>query len=374
MTIKHSEEIENASHQNELKSFDEHIGMLSETAWQQVGDSEWELLKKQWNAAARQRRAAIRAKRVQYNEEFEQPMCNTLLNRMGDRQLDEGKLSKGKEPHGGIDHLLILAQSAELMSESEVCFHGACGNDQNNKGLCTDPIAQQPEENVSNANSIDQKSIGAQHDGMPASDNVGGEKDGVCCQGRIPRLSQIRRQARSKNHFLVQHNNGQYTRDHLQGRMPRLTQIRHQARSRNHLLVQDRIVENTGRHSQGKSIRLSHVRCQARSKHKLVLQESMGFGEITLGHTQGRITHLSRVQHQARARSNLFVQEGVGELVQRHSDCHTSGDNQRENVAAEQCEREDSCQVEPGEKSSCCTRSNRGHLPKGCRVQSPKGR
>ena len=171
----------------------------------------------------------------------------------------------------------------------------------------------------------DQKSIGAQHDGMPASDNVGGEKDGVCCQGRIPRLSQIRRQARSKNHFLVQHNNGQYTRDHLQGRMPRLTQIRHQARCRNHLLVQDRIGENTGRHSQGKSIRLSHVRCQARSKHKLVLQESMGFGEITLGHTQGRITHLSRVQHQARARSNLFVQEGVGELVQRHSDCHTSG-------------------------------------------------
>ena len=78
----------------------------------------------------------------------------------------------------------------------------------------------------------DQKYIGTQNDEFLASANVGAEQDGICCQAKIPRLSQIWRQARSKSHFLVQDNNGEYTDDHLQGRTPRLSQIRHLARSR----------------------------------------------------------------------------------------------------------------------------------------------
>lgn len=78
----------------------------------------------------------------------------------------------------------------------------------------------------------DQKCIGTQNDGLLASANVGAEQDGICCQAKIPRLSQIRRQARSKSHFLVQDNNGEYTDDHFQGRRPRLSQIRRLARSR----------------------------------------------------------------------------------------------------------------------------------------------
>lgn len=49
----------------------------------------------------------------------------------------------------------------------------------------------------------DQKYIGTQNDELLASANVGAEQDGICCQAKIPRLSQIWRQARSKSHFLV---------------------------------------------------------------------------------------------------------------------------------------------------------------------------
>ena len=77
---------------------------------------QWDLLKKQWHAAARQRRAAIRAKRVQYNEDHEQYLCNTQLNRSGeqkkfhqngDRPLDEGQVSKGKDTDWGLTLLTI---------------------------------------------------------------------------------------------------------------------------------------------------------------------------------------------------------------------------------------------------------------------------
>ena len=143
MTTKHGEYIQNASYQNGLKFLDEHIRMTSETLWQQACDVQWELLKKQWHAAARQRCAAIRAKRGQYNEELEPSMPKPLLDRMGeqkkchqngDRQLGEGQVSKGKDHDGGFDHLLILAWSAELLSESEVCFHEEHRNDKNSEG------------------------------------------------------------------------------------------------------------------------------------------------------------------------------------------------------------------------------------------------
>ena len=103
MTTKHSEQIQNGSYQNGLQFLDEHIGMTSETVWQQACDVQWELLKKQWHADAGQRRAAILAKRVQYNEELEPSMPKPLLDRMGeqkkchqngDRQSGEGQVSK----------------------------------------------------------------------------------------------------------------------------------------------------------------------------------------------------------------------------------------------------------------------------------------
>ena len=82
---------------------------------------QWDLLKKQWHAAARQRRAAIRAKRVQYNEDHEQYLCNTRLNRSGEQKkfhqngdrpldegpLDEGQVSKGKDTNWGLILLTI---------------------------------------------------------------------------------------------------------------------------------------------------------------------------------------------------------------------------------------------------------------------------
>ena len=82
---------------------------------------QWDLLKKQWHAAARQRRAAIRAKRVQYNEDHEQSLCNTRLNRSGEQKkfhqngdrpldegpLDEGQVSKGKDTDWGLTLLTI---------------------------------------------------------------------------------------------------------------------------------------------------------------------------------------------------------------------------------------------------------------------------
>ena len=62
-----------------MKFLDEHIRMTSETLWQQACDVQWELLKKQWHAAARQRCAAIRAKRGQYNEELEPSIAQTTV-------------------------------------------------------------------------------------------------------------------------------------------------------------------------------------------------------------------------------------------------------------------------------------------------------
>lgn len=201
---------------------------------------------------------------------------------MGTKHLDEGQVNEKKTSGGGIDHLLILANSAELVLESEDNLHSANENDQIHEGPHTTPISQQSKE-LPSATPTDKRPCGEQLDGMQANTHVEIE-DGSHRHVKTTRLSQIRRQARSKNHSVVKEKTGEYIHGQLHGRTIRLSTIRRQARSKNILSMQDGIKEH--RHVQlgsqssevnleaenkvicGKGrMRLSQLRREARNAH-----------------------------------------------------------------------------------------------------------
>ncbi|KAK9276763.1 hypothetical protein L1049_006299 [Liquidambar formosana] len=252
MTIKQGEQLQNVSQQRKLKISDEPMENICEGAWQnlQQSDMQWELRKKHWHAAKSKRRA----QRGQCIEELEQFQTGCWQGRRKEddracpsekRHLDEGQINEENTPGGGIDQLLILANSAELLLESEDNFHSANRNNQNSEGWHTTPIDPHIEDKFSNATPTDQKPLGEQLDGMQAVVHME-TREGFHGPRRATRLNHIRYQARSKNHSLVQEEIGEYTHGHLQGKTIRLSQLRHQARSKN--LVPEGIKEHKHGH------------------------------------------------------------------------------------------------------------------------------
>ncbi|KAJ9187486.1 hypothetical protein P3X46_002937 [Hevea brasiliensis] len=297
MTIKQRENIDNFSQQKKVFVFDEKNGKVSETAEAELLQSSnlqklWPTL---WHAASHQQQVG---KHSQYVEQSSQ---DRKVEGKGNysseqRQLNKGHVNVENNSGGGNDHLLILADSAELMLESD-SLDGTHENDHNHEGFQIAPLAQHLSEIVSHVRVTDPKSPGKQVEGMPVTDHVRNDGDRFNWKGRTPRLSQIRCQARSKSNLLLRQRIWEPTVGHLQGRRIRLTQIRHQARSKNH------------------SQRYSSE------------------------DWQGRIVRLSELRRQARSKCNSSVQEAIEDHVHRHLDCQTYKafvpDNQRKRIIAD---------------------------------------
>ncbi|KAG8654109.1 uncharacterized protein LOC110616255 isoform X2 [Manihot esculenta] len=286
MTIKQRENVIIFSGQKKVTVFNEKNGKLSETAEAeslQVSNLQQKLWKTLREAASYQEQVG---KHSQYVEQSTQ---DRKLEGKGnypseERQSTKGPVNEESNPGGRNDHLLILANSAELMLESD-SLDGTLENEQNHE---------------------DHKSPGKQFEGTLVIDHLRNDGDGFNCTGRTPRLSQIRCQARLKSNLLLKQTLGEPTVGHLQGGRIRLTQIRHQARSKSH--------------SQ----------------------------RYSCGAVQGGIMRLSELRRQARSKYNSSMQEAIEDHVPGHLDCQTYKDNQRKRVIEDIFGEEDGSKAASG--------------------------
>ncbi|KAL5100250.1 hypothetical protein RYX36_004577 [Vicia faba] len=150
----------------------------------------------------------------------------------------EELVPRAKTFEGSVDHLLILAQSAEI-------------------------LATQSEDSVPNTHTDNQN------------------QDQACSQDLLDRLSsgtrltQIRKQARCKYLISGQDADEDNQCKHLQRKTIRLSKIKHQARckSKNDLSSPQMITGLRNEQQQGKILRLSQMKHQARSKNNASVKE-----------------------------------------------------------------------------------------------------
>ncbi|KAF8399481.1 hypothetical protein HHK36_015347 [Tetracentron sinense] len=183
----------------------------------QISNVQWDLQNKQWRPADCQQPAGERRQRSLYAEEHGEPLISCRQKRRKEeekffgsekRHLDEGRVDKKKTADRGIDHLLILAHSAELLLESENVHCAYRNSDQSCEG------SQLLQNQLANPHTTDQKHIEKQIDATQVDANVEAEKSTFLLQGST-RLSQLRRQARLKNNHSAQETNGQIIRGHV---------------------------------------------------------------------------------------------------------------------------------------------------------------
>ncbi|XWS69708.1 hypothetical protein CRYUN_Cryun04dG0202200 [Craigia yunnanensis] len=299
MTIKQRQYFQNVSRQKKIVVLECQKEKLNEAAPEELLDQGgWR--KKQWNATAHRWDSTIPANGSQTAElspqgcEVRGQIEDERVCPSEERLLFEGKLTEGKNSEGGNNHLLILANFAELMSESEDNLRTIHLNPQDHEDKNWDKV-----------------------DEMPLIAHQRNEGDGSHCEGTVIRLSEIRRQARLKSQSFMQQIIQEDTYRRLQGSKTRLTQIRRQARSGNHVPVQ----ENIAGCSHGKLL--------------------------------GGMTRLSQIRRQARSKNICLLQEGTGEHMHRQLDCQFREDQQKEDAAAEQFAKLDSCQVIGTTSFSC---------------------
>ncbi|KAK6251824.1 hypothetical protein QUC31_013544 [Theobroma cacao] len=288
MTIKERRYFENVSQKKKIVVFESQKEKLIEAAPEELlvqGGRR----KKQWNGTTHQWDAALRANGSQTAELWPQ-RCEV------GRQVEGERVCRSEERllvEGGNNRLLILANSAELMSESEDSLRRVHVNRQGYEDENWDKV-----------------------DEVPLIAHERNKKGGSHCEGKVPRLSQIQRQACLKSQSLQQ-SIQEDTCGCMQRSKTRLTQIRRLARSGNHVL--------------GK-------------------EDSAGCSH---GKLPGGITRLSQIRRQARSTNNCSLQERTEEHMHGHLDCQYHEDLQKVDAAAEQCAKLDSCQVIGTSSSSC---------------------
>ncbi|KDP41202.1 hypothetical protein JCGZ_15609 [Jatropha curcas] len=278
MTIKQKKTIQNFSQQKKVLVFDEKNGELSETAdieLPQECNVHQKLRKTLWHAASHQQQVTKPSQNVEQSTQRGKVEGKGNCS-IEETQLDKEHVNLESRNDGSNDQLLILANSAALMLESD----GLYGKDQNLEGLPITPMAQHSSGSVSHATITDHKSPGEVIEGTPVMNYVRTEEDEVHWCGRTPRLSQIRRQARSRSNLLVQQGMEESAVENLQGRRVRLNHIRHQAQFKYHSQLQ------TGGDSKGRIVRLSELRRQARTKDnqkKRVIADIFGEEDVSKG-------------------------------------------------------------------------------------------
>ncbi|CAK7326088.1 unnamed protein product [Dovyalis caffra] len=272
MTIKQRQHSQSISKQKKALVFyekNEILGEAAEAKSLQMSDVQQNLWKTLRNAAAHQQYVD------KHSQLIEQSRQGRKMEDKGTCLSEDGLIDKEQlNEESAVDHLLILAHSAELMLESEESFDRLRAIDQRHEGLHISPMAQHSLENLSDATVTDQKYLGKQIDVMPVTDHVQNEENEFQCEGKTLRLSQIRRLARSKSNIFAQRSIGDSATGQLQGRT-RLTQIRHQARSKILSQVQEGTEKKSSVDLQKRIVRLTHMRRLARYKGNSVVQEEL---------------------------------------------------------------------------------------------------
>ncbi|XVE53231.1 hypothetical protein DITRI_Ditri02bG0187500 [Diplodiscus trichospermus] len=276
MTIKQRQYLQNVSQGKKIVVLESQKEKLNEAAPEELLE-QGGLRKKQWNATANQWDSTISANGTQTAQLSPQieVVCPSE-----ERPLFEGKLTEG-----GNNHLLILANFAELMSESEDNFHTVDLTRQDHGDSIMEAQNLQENINVDEVMATDTDKNCHKVDEISLIVHKRNERDGSHCEGKVTRLSQMRRQARLKSQSFIQQSIQEGSSRHLQGSKTRLTQIRCQARLGDHVPVQ----ENSAGCSHGKLL--------------------------------GGITRMSQIRRQARSKNNCSLQEGTGEHMQRQLDC-----------------------------------------------------
>jgi hypothetical protein len=134
MTIKQRQHIQNISKQKKALVFNEkneNLGEAAEAKSLQMSNVQQNLWKTLRHAAAHQQYVD---KHSQFSQQSRQvrKMEYKLACLSEDGQIDNEQLNE----ESAVDHLLILAQSAELMLESEESFDGLRMNERSHEGKC----------------------------------------------------------------------------------------------------------------------------------------------------------------------------------------------------------------------------------------------
>ncbi|TKY69676.1 hypothetical protein E2542_SST05957 [Spatholobus suberectus] len=250
MTIIQNEQLKHGQQEKWFKNFHKNFDLnVTAPEMEQQPALRWELLENRYS---------------QYSElsgKMEKHRDNISLK--AQQQGNQVPLTKTSE--GCVDDLLILAQSAVIVAQSEDSVTGVHTNNQENKDLHSDLVDQMSQE----------------------------------CAGNI---------------------NVDVTRT-------RLTQIRRQARCKYLILDQER-AEDSHRNSQGKTIRLNQIKHQARCRSKNDLSPQMRAGPEN-EQPKGRILRLSQMKHQARSKGNSTVKDGTEKHMDQSLPCNSIKDNEK---------------------------------------------
>ncbi|OVA00089.1 hypothetical protein BVC80_1453g4 [Macleaya cordata] len=212
MTIGEKGQHQNISREQSFMNSNEQNGKVDGSAQKRllISDVKWDLQKKQWQFAGPQEHAAIQENHDLQRKQRRrsQYKCRQKKKAAEDgthdeqRLLEKGHSRKRKKAVGGLNHLLILADSAELLLESGDNCHSA-KRDNQYQGHKINPNAHHLQNGHSSANSSGQRRTENPLDASRGNHNVEAEKTAFRLQGKI-RLTHLRRQARSKSHELVQ--------------------------------------------------------------------------------------------------------------------------------------------------------------------------
>ncbi|KAG4402015.1 hypothetical protein AAZX31_02G102200 [Glycine max] len=249
MTMIKNEQLKHGQQEKWFNNFHENLDLnVTAQELEQQPDFRWELLENRYS---------------QYSElsgKIEKHRDSISL----EAQQQGNQIPQTKISEACVNDLLILAQSAEIVAQSEDSVAGEHTNNQKNKDLQSDLIDQMSQEHASNIN-VD------------------------------------------------------VTRT-------RLTQIRKQARCKYLILDQERDDNSRCKHSQGKTIRLNQIKHQARCKSKNDLAPQM-ISRAENEQPKGRILRLSQMKHRARSKGNSTVKDGTEKHMDQSLPCNRFKDS-----------------------------------------------
>ncbi|CAL0315187.1 unnamed protein product [Lupinus luteus] len=201
-------------------------------------------------------------------------MENHKDNDSVDPQQCEEHVHQTKNVEGCIDHLLILAQSVEIVAQSE---HGVARMDaEQNNDLHNNLVGQTSQGYSTNITSDDQEYSREPLHSSPVDSPLSSQ----CCEF------------------------------HNEVRRPCLTQILKQIGCEYLIMDGEKRGDNQCKHLHGKTIRLSQIKHQARCKSKKDLAPQKMITRLRNEQPQGRILRLSQMKHEARFKGNATAKEG----------------------------------------------------------------
>lgn len=241
-------------------------------------------------------------------------------NHIVDAQQHGEQVHQTKTREGCVDHLLILAQSAEIVAQSE---DGVAGMHTNNqiKGLHNNLVDLMSQEYTGNITADDQEHSPELLDSLSVASHVSRQSCRFRNEVTRPCLTQIRKLARCKYLILDQERPEDKQCKHLQGKTIRLSQIKHQARCKSKRDLSSRKMINEPRNEQPPKI-INGPRNEQ---------------------PQGRILRLSQMKHQARSKGISTAKDGTEEHIGGSIQCHIFKDI-KEKVIARRFVEEDICQ------------------------------